>query len=215
MKKIFFLIILIIVFISSSASALADKDHNVSIEDVLKEVRQSQNIEQNKDIQCEQITNEQFEELGEALMSSMHPNEEEHELMDQMMGGEGSDSLEARHIIMGQRYLGCLSGITKSGFGLMSMTMGSWPHLATKGGENSMMGFSSMGLGGGWMWLGWIWMILFWGLAILAIVALVRWLTNQGRSEAKGKTALDIIQERYAKGEINKKEFEEKSKDLS
>lgn len=71
----------------------------------------------------------------------------------------------------------------------------------------------------GWfgMGFGWVFMILFWGLILLGIAALVRWLVA-GRSAdpgTEGKTAIEILRERYARGEIGRDEYEQKLRDLS
>jgi len=48
---------------------------------------------------------------------------------------------------------------------------------------------------------------------IVAVVLGIRWLLGQGK-EARSDSALDILRQRYARGEINKEEFEAKKKDL-
>lgn len=76
-----------------------------------------------------------------------------------------------------------------------------------------MMGW---GDGYGWMGFGSIFMLIFWGLIIVGVIALVRLLLAQGTGclEAPGKKPLEILQERYARGEIERDEYEQKRRDL-
>jgi putative membrane protein len=76
-----------------------------------------------------------------------------------------------------------------------------------------------MGGGYGWGWglFGLFFMLLFWVLVIVGVVFLVRWLVEQSRPQSSGggETALDILKKRYARGEINREEFEAKKRDLA
>ncbi len=67
-------------------------------------------------------------------------------------------------------------------------------------------------------WFGPIMMLIFWIALILAIIFFIRWLIFSAKGSRQLKpedSALDILKKRYARGEIDKEEFEEKKKDLS
>lgn len=71
----------------------------------------------------------------------------------------------------------------------------------------------------GWMWGAWgigmmLIMLAFWGAVIVGLVLGIRWLVSQGK-ESRSDSALEILRQRYARGEINKDEFEAKKRDLS
>ena len=71
--------------------------------------------------------------------------------------------------------------------------------------------------------IGFVIMVIFWGCIIWAIVAIIRGFgkfnscghNHADRSNEKEKSPLMILKERYAKGEIDKKEFDERGKDLT
>ncbi len=69
---------------------------------------------------------------------------------------------------------------------------------------------------GGWMSGGGGVMMLWWLLPIALLIALVVYFVSPsaGRNPSD-KTALDILKERYARGEIGKEEFDEKKRDVS
>jgi putative membrane protein len=68
------------------------------------------------------------------------------------------------------------------------------------------------GFHGSGMWLGWI-------IGLIVVIAII-WIIIRalGRSDNSnipgGKSTLDILKERYARGEIDKEEFEKRKKDL-
>jgi len=78
-----------------------------------------------------------------------------------------------------------------------------------------MWGADMMGWGGGWGWFGFIHMVLWWFLIILGIAVLAKWLIGaSGGTRGEGDRALSILRERYARGEIDKAEFEARERDL-
>ena len=83
--------------------------------------------------------------------------------------------------------------------------------------NNPMWGYNSYGGYGGYDIFGSVLMFIFWILIIIAIVILIKRLVMVHRRgyHIHEQTPLDIIKERYAKGEIDKAEFEAKKKDLS
>lgn len=72
------------------------------------------------------------------------------------------------------------------------------------------------GYGMGGFGFGGIFMILWWILIIVGIVVLVKWVLGSSASQggSAGK-ALDILKERYARGEIDEQEYQKKKQDLS
>ncbi len=75
------------------------------------------------------------------------------------------------------------------------------------GHEQMMWGF------GGW------WMMIFWIVVVVAVIFLIKWLVERGKTgggeSEKQERSLDILKKRYARGEIDRKEFEQKRRDLT
>jgi putative membrane protein len=65
-----------------------------------------------------------------------------------------------------------------------------------------------------WIFGGLMW--IFWIAVIVGLIFLIKWVVQQGREgEPRVKEdALEILNKRYAKGEVDKEEYEQKKKDL-
>ena len=78
------------------------------------------------------------------------------------------------------------------------------------------MNYEGYGMGG--HWLGWLGMAFFWLILILLVWALVKYLKGDRRLKAldgeKKPDALAVLEERYARGEINREEYMQKRDDL-
>ena len=137
-------------------------------------------------ISCDKLADEQLEEIGDYYMEQMHPGES-HELMDNMMGGEGSESLKQMHINMAKR-LYCNEDVSMMSGGMMNTMMGN--NMMGSGGMMKMMGGNMMnnagygmmgnyGYGlGYWSFINILYIILLIGLIILVYLWIAKLLKN-------------------------------------
>lgn len=169
---------------------------------------------QAKQLTCDTLTEEDFDLLGEYFMGNMMGIS--HEAMNEYMAQVAGEEAEAQmHVTMGKRMSGCdvaaafPAGIT----GFMPMMQNQAG--ASSYGYGNMYGYNYM-MRGGFVhgFFGWIFMLLWWALIIAGIVFVIRWLRGKGTGNGGAHSALTILHERYAKGEIKKEEYEEKKKVL-
>ncbi len=167
---------------------LANGDHKSGIEESKKLVESG--------ISCDKLTENQLEAMGDYYMEQMHPGEA-HELMDEMMGGEGSESLRQIHIAMAKRlYCNDISGMTDYGMmgmmggGMMNMMMGG--NMMGSGGTNMMgtnLGYEMISSGYGlgyWGFLNVLSLILLIGLVILVYLWVIKlWRDIKNKSHKK------------------------------
>jgi putative membrane protein len=88
--------------------------------------------------------------------------------------------------------------------------------LIVYGGKSMIHGFPGS-YGPGFMFMG----MIFWILVIVGVIYLIIWLVNQNKTSAGNRnqnidsdSSMEILKQRYAKGEITDDEFEEKKKKL-
>lgn len=126
---------------------------------------------------CSQLNENQLEIVGDYLMEQMHPGQA-HELMDKMMGGEGSESLKLMHIAMAER-LYCEDKSDAANYGMMGYGMMGGFGRTNYGGMMNMMGNSFGGYGmmenyGYWNFLNFLSLVLAIGLIILVYLWIIK-----------------------------------------
>ncbi|MEK6843677.1 MAG: hypothetical protein AABY04_04260 [Candidatus Micrarchaeota archaeon] len=134
---------------------------------------------------CNALTADQLEKIGDYYMEQMHPGVA-HEMMDRMMGGDGSESLRQVHINIAKRlycnedvYVGY--GVAGTGRGMMGTSYGSrgfsGPGMMGYG-TSTGYGYGMMGYGnsffGGWSIFDILLLILIIGLIVLVYLHIWR-----------------------------------------
>lgn len=71
-----------------------------------------------------------------------------------------------------------------------------------------------LGLSGPWHVGIMLLMLAFWGVVIAGVVLSIRWLRSQG-GRPESDPALEILRQRYVRGDISKEEFDAKKRDLA
>jgi len=107
MKKEFVCLVVVFLILASFVTAHGEEEFHDAEEIIQKEIL------------CDDLSEEDLEILGDYYMEQIHPGEA-HIKMDKMMGGEGSESLRQMHINMGIRFY-CNNNV---GTGMMGMMYG-------------------------------------------------------------------------------------------
>jgi len=173
-----------------STFVLAQTDSSTkTVDQMMQQIMGEQHVAASQ-IDCTKVSNDEFEQLGDAVMDRMIGNSQLHARMDAMMGGEGSQSLTNMHIAMGANWLGCATNLQgAAGAGMMGggfggMMGGNYFNGYMGNMMSNMMGYyypayySSYGDLLIWTLIGWVLFV------VMFIVSIFLW---TGRIEIKKK----------------------------
>ncbi len=168
-------------------------------------------------VSCASLKTEDFDHIGEYVMERMLGSPAAHEAMNRQMAATMGRQGEAQaHVYMGQRFAGCASGRAPNAFGAMMGMMGAGMMGSVYGsGGSGMMGTRSGGMvgfgsrssagGDGWGSGDTVMVVLMALLIVLAGAGLAAW---KPWRQNRARTPLEMLQARYARGEIDQREFE-------
>jgi uncharacterized membrane protein len=213
MKKLISFAFVLGLMMFTVLSVKADGMDLKSVETIIAEIRQDQNIANTDPINISKVTSARLEELGDSVMEEVIGNTEVHDRMDTALGGDGSANLTNVHIRVGYNYLAGvpITMMTFMGaggmmsFGGMMGQYGYFPQGYNYSGYGSMMS----GYAVGWMVAGL--------LGLVALIIGIAYLVTRSlkhKSISTGSDALDILEIRYAHGEITHDEFKRMSEHL-
>jgi len=215
------MIILSVMFLIMGTMLWAQEDgHDREAIVIINEIKQEQGVRTISQIDPDQLSPAVLEELGDAVMGLMIVDEEQHEWMDEMMGGAGSEQLAATHRWIAYNYLqndGNLGtwgpGMRRYG-GMGPGMIGSWNRDWSNNFNSSInrWGYGSDNMLG-WSRNWWIWIVVIPIILMSAVVAVVLFrFHRRGRDDSRD--ALEILRKRYAEGKISREEYQQMSKEL-
>src|SRR5215831_5991270 len=115
-----------------------------------------------------------------------------------------------RNLLRGQEWDMALAKFTSP-----EIIMRLWPSWAAGQGRPYEWGWGMHPMWGVWGIGMMVMMLMFWGVVIAGIVVAIRWMVSHGGALRPSDHALEILRQRYARGDISKEEFEAKKQDLS
>lgn len=178
---------------------------------------------------CNQLQAGDFEQIGEYVMGRMVGSQQAHESMNNLMRGTLGDAGEQQmHSALGQRFAGCGQGRFPAGVGGMMNGIGGMMGIVGMMGGGSGAGSGSgpsagQGYGAGSMMNGffgnnqanddndehvggWIVAVM---IAMMALfLGAIFFMLRGVRGASGGGAPLQILERRYASGEIDQKEYE-------
>lgn len=155
---------------------------------------------------CGSLSAADFERVGEYVMGRMAGSTSSHARMNTLMGSMmGKRGEEQMHALMGRRFTSCGGGRVPGSFGNMMGVMGMMGGAGNGSVGGTMMGGSATNDGdsNGWSAADVVIVVVIGTLLLLATGLLVRSSRAGGR-----RSPLEVLHDRYARGEIETEEYE-------
>lgn len=121
---------------TSVSSSEMMPEQSLDVQAAVKDILKGQNVNNESQLNCSEISDDQYFNLGQAYMAN-GLTEQEHNAMNAMMGGKGSPTLRQAHINLGRSYIGCFSNYNASpmmgsngkGMSMQGTRLGFWGNL--------------------------------------------------------------------------------------